>query len=443
MQQRWLAALNDQEARSLDWDWRFWGRPQQLPPEWKWRIWLLLAGRGFGKTRTGAEWVRKRVEKHGARHIALIGATAADVRDVMVEGPAGILAVSPPWFMPVYEPSKRRLTWPNGARATTYSADRPDRVRGGNNDTVWADELASWRYPDAWDQLMLTLRNKQADVRAVVTTTPRPILLVKKLFARRHNLPPGEDGKRDVHLTTGSTYDNAENLAEPFLETILGEYEGTNLGRQEIYAEILEEMEGALWSLKLIEETRYRGSIEDLQLARVVVAIDPAITSGSESAETGIIGAGRGAGGNDAHGYVLDDRSGRYPPAVWARKALDLAAELSADCIVAEANQGGEMVEWTLRSALRPGERIPRVVLVRASRGKWTRAEPFAAMYEQKRVHHVGCLGKLEDQMCSYVPGVTEISPDRMDALVWALADLFPNRGQARAYGPEDRPEGM
>lgn len=420
-QQRFLQSLTPDEARYLDWDWSFWGRPQQLQPTWDWRIWLLLAGRGFGKTRTGAEFIREEVEAGRAERIALVGATAADVRDVMITGPAGIMAVCPPWFMPKYEPSKRRLTWPNGAIATCYSADKPARLRGPNHDLAWADELAAWRYPESFDQLMLTMRHGD-NPRTVITTTPRPIPMVRELLKRRHDLDEGIIGDRDVHVTRGTTYENAENLASQFLRDIIRQYEGTNLGRQELLAQVLDEIEGALWSLAQLDQLRVKRRPSNL--VRVGVAVDPSATSSETSDETGIVVVGKD---QDDIGYVLEDYSGRYTPADWARKVLRAVRDHQADFIAVEVNQGGEMVVHTLRSMLVPGEVLPRIIEVHASKGKFARAEPISALYEQRRIRHIGTLAKLEDQMCTWVPGDSKKSPDRVDALVWGMTALFPN----------------
>lgn len=405
--ERALAGLSETEARALLRDWRFWARPNQLPPPGDWRIWLLLAGRGFGKTRSGAEWVRMQVETGAARRIALVAPTSAAARDVMVEGESGLLAVSPENFRPVYEPSKRRLTWPNGAIATCFSAEEPDRLRGPQHDAAWCDELASWRYAEAWDMLMLGLR-LGANPRSVVTTTPKPIRLVKNLLA-----DPG------VAVTRGATDENRDNLAPAFLQAIVRRYEGTRLGRQELQAELIEDLPGALWTRAMIDRARVTAAPE---LRRVVVAIDPAVSAGEESAETGIIVAGLGS---DGHGYVLDDLSGRFAPYDWAARAVAAYRTHKADRIVAEINNGGDLVEATLRMV----DAGASYRGVRASRGKAVRAEPVAALYEQGRVHHLGALPELEDQMCALAADFDRerggVSPDRVDALVWALTDLL------------------
>jgi predicted phage terminase large subunit-like protein len=390
----------------LSW-WKEWARPAQRPPLGPWRVWLLLAGRGFGKTRTGAEYVRAMVGMRKARRIALVAPTAADARGVMVEGESGLLSIGPPEDRPDYEPSKHLLSWPNGAIATTYSADEPDRLRGPQHDLAWCDELAAWRYPQAWDILLLGLR-LGADPRAVVTTTPRPTRFIRDLLA---------DPK--VAVTHGRTTENKKNLAPAFLDQIVRRYEGTRLGRQELDAEILEDVPGALWSHGVIDAARADAAPE---LTRMVVAVDPAVSSDEHADETGIVVAGKDANG---HGYVLADLSGRYTPTEWARAAIAAYRAHQADRIVAEVNNGGEMVEATLR-IVDPG--VP-FTAVHAARGKVARAEPVAALYEQGRVHHLGAFPALEDQMCGFAHdfdrAAAGYSPDRVDALVWALSELL------------------
>lgn len=328
----------------------------------------------------------------------------------MVEGESGLLAIHPREYRPLYEPSKRRLTWPNGAVATLYNAVEPDQLRGPQHDAAWCDELAKWRYvQDTWDQLQFGLRLGD-NPRQVITTTPRPLPLLRQIIADAQTV-----------VTRGSTYDNRGNLAEAFFKTVISRYEGTRLGRQELSAEILDDMPGALWRRSRIDELRKKAD-EVPALRRVVVAIDPAASTTEGAGETGIIGCGLG---DDQRGYVLEDASCREGPDGWARRAVALYDRLDADAIVAEVNQGGDMVEAVIRS-VRPQV---RVIAVRASRGKTTRAEPVAALYEQGRVHHVGSLPALEDQMCQFDPltGQSDgVSPDRVDALVWALTELFP-----------------
>ncbi|HEY5209908.1 MAG TPA: terminase family protein [Stellaceae bacterium] len=401
-----LRGLGAAEAGILHADWRIAGRAAQNPPPGDWRVWLLLAGRGFGKTRSGAEWVRARIESELAGRVALMAPTAADARDVMIEGESGLLAIAPAAFRPRYEPSRRRLTWPNGAIATAYSAEEPDRLRGPQHDAAWCDELAAWRHDASWDMLMLGLR-LGSDPRCVVTTTPRPGRLLRGLIA-----------DPTVAVTRGTSFDNRANLAPAFFDAILKRYEGTRLGRQELLAELLTDVPGALWSRDTIE----RASVAVAPaLARMVVAIDPAVSTGPDSDETGIVVAALGV---DGHGYVLDDLSGRFAPHEWARRAVAAYRGHAADRIVAEVNNGGDLVEATLRVV----DANASYRGVHASRGKAVRAEPVAALYEQGRVHHVGRLPTLEDQMCEFTGDSGRggrPSPDRADALVWAITDLM------------------
>ena len=401
------------DARYLLYDWTFWARPKQLPPAWNWRIFLVLAGRGFGKTRAITEWARKQANEMAGSRGALVAATAADARDVLVEGESGILAVSPEWFKPIYEPSKRRLTWPNGTVATIFSADEPDRLRGPQHHWALCDELAAWRYDRyAWDMLMMGLRLGD-DPRCVVATTPRPTPLIRELIA-----------DESVALTRGSTYENRGNLAPAFFEQILKKYEGTRLGRQELLAELLLDVPGALWTREILEKHRKRTYPP---LMRVVVAIDPAASASDASSETGIIVAGVD---NNGQGYVLDDLTLKGTPAQWGETAVLAFDHYQADRIVGETNNGGDMVEHVVRTAAeklhRDGKRASKEVSfkqVRASRGKHTRAEPVAALDEQGRIHHIGMFAQLEDQLCTWVPG--EDSPDRLDARVWAFTELM------------------
>lgn len=404
-----LAELSVAELVALEHDWESWARPNQLAPAGDWRGWLLMAGRGFGKTRTLVEWVRSNLQPDD--RVAIVGPTAGDVRDVLIEGESGILATSPPWMRPEYEPSKRRLTWPSGAMAITYSADEPDRLRGPQHTRAVADEIATWRYPDeAWANLMLGLR-LGTNPQWVAATTPKPIRLIRQLLE--------QDG---VVVSRGTTYDNRANLADAFVSEIVRRYEGTRVGRQELMGELLEELEDALWQRRQLDALRVQSAPE---LERVVVAIDPATTSGEDADETGIIVAGVAA---DGQGYVLADLTCRTTPDGWARRAVNAYHDWQADRIVAETNQGGEMVELTLRTVDRS---IPYRA-VHASRGKRTRAEPIAALYEQHRVHHVGTHSALEDEMCMFVPDAVNGADDRVDAAVYALTDLMLNASGVR-----------
>jgi phage terminase large subunit-like protein len=378
-----------------------------------------MSGRGWGKTLTGAQTVRTWIEAGKAKRIALVGPTAADVRDVMVEGPSGILTTAPDHNRPEYEPSKRRLTWPSGAIATTFSADEPERLRGPQHDAAWVDELGAMRYPDAlWAQLMLGLRSGKHP-RVIVTTTPRPTKLLRQLVMRVG---------QDVVLTRGSTSENAANLAKPFLDTITTRYQGTRLGRQELEGELLEDVQGALWQRRWLDRDRIE---QAPALSRIIVALDPAVSTDEGSDQTGIVVVGMT---KEQHGYVLDDLSGKYAPHEWAAIAIEAYHKYKADRIVAEINQGGQMVEATLRV------QDPNVAYkgVSASRGKVTRAEPVAALYEQGRVHHVGSFPELEDQLCSFTSDFDRAragySPDRVDALCWGLTELLLGLQQSLAF---------
>ena len=390
-------------------------RPAQCPPAGDWQYWLLKAGRGFGKTRVGGEWSIKQAREVPGCRLALVAPTASDTRDVMVEGESGILSISSDGFMPVYEPSKRRLTWPNDSIATLYSAEEPNRLRGPAHHFAWCDELASWKYPEAWDMLLFGLR-LGANPRAVITTTPRPIPIIKELM---------KDSRCVV--TGGSSYENKDNLAPQFLTEIVKKYEGTRLGRQELNAEILDDNPGALW---------HRDAIENLRvpkaplLTRIVTGVDPAVSSGDEADETGIVSAGMAANG---HYYVIADASLRGSPLEWGSAVVRSHHELKGDRVIGETNNGGDLVEMNLR---RIDPAIPYRA-VHASRGKALRAEPIAALYEQGKVHHVGTFPQLEDQMCEWMPNEpNQKSPDRMDALVWALTELSGQTGgHIRATG--------
>lgn len=410
---RFNRSLTPNDWRLLEHNWEFWARPSQLPPDklpngQDWRYWVILAGRGFGKTRTGAEWVRKTIQDMS--FVNLIAATADDARDIMVEGESGILAICPNNELPTYVKSERKLKWPNGAVSLIFTADEPERLRGKQHAGLWADEVASWRYPEAWDQAQFGLRIGP-DPRAVVTTTPKPTPLIKELCANEWSF-----------VTTGTTYDNRANLAEAFYSAVIKKYEGSRLGRQELLAQILDDNPNALWQRTLLDDLRVNRAPE---MTRIVVAVDP--QSGEDGAETGIIVVGIG---HNEHGYVLDDMTIRGTPSEWAEATCLAYHRWRADRVVAEVNQGGKMVEHTIRTA------DPNIAYtaVTARVGKRTRAEPVSALYEQGRVHHVGQFGTLEDQMCEWVP--TDPSPDRMDALVWGMTELFLGEDQpSKGYG--------
>jgi phage terminase large subunit-like protein len=409
--QEYLSSLTPDQLAKLKYYWDFWARPAQKEPDgdW-WTTWLILSGRGFGKTRTGAETIRKWVcgdsplSPGRCSRIALVAETAADARDVMVDA---ILHAHPKDTRPIYEKTNRKLEWPNGALAFTYNATEPDQLRGPQHDGAWVDELAKFKYMQAtWDQLQFGLR-LGIHPRQIVTTTPRPLPLIKTLI----------NDKRTV-ITRGSTYDNAANLAESAIEFLKETYGHTRLGRQELDGELLEDIPGALWNQANLDANRRPEAPG--QLDRIIVAVDPAASSEEKSDETGIVCVGLAKDGDGySRGYVLADRSLKGTPDEWAKAAVSLYREFEADRIIAEKNQGGEMVEAVIRAA----DRNVPITLVHASRGKLVRAEPISALYEQGRVHHIGRFDKLEEQMCMFSTDYDRKngSPDRMDALVWGL----------------------
>ncbi len=392
--------------------WRREARPKQLPPPGDWFIWFLDSGRGFGKTWTGSHWVIELAATYPGCIIALIGQTAVDVRQTMIEvNPTSILKLSPPDFRPIYNPSKRQLTWPNGSLGLIYYGDEPDQLRGPQPDFAWIDELAKFKYAQAlWDMLEYGMRSGPRP-RVLITTTPRPIPLIKALMA-----------DPDAVVVRGSTFENEANLSPQFLARIKARYEGTRLGRQELHGEVLDDAPGALWNRANLEQYRVTNPPA---FRRIVVAIDPAPTSNEESNQTGLNVSGLGV---DDHGYVLESKGLRELPNVWASEAVALYHKYKADRIVAEANNGGDMIELLIR-AIDPNVSYKKVM---ATRGKVIRAEPIAAFYEQGRVHHVGGQPELEDQLCSWEPGME--SPDLLDANVWALTELLLNGGDAAIY---------
>ena len=384
--------------------WSMHARDKQKIPTGKWSTWLIKAGRGFGKTRCAAETVR--IWKDQVPIIHLIGRTAGDVRDTMVEGASGILACSPDYDRPLYEPSKRRITWNNGTKAVCFSAEEPDALRGPQCYKAWADELATWKYDrETWDNLQMGLR-LGVNPQCVIATTPKPTKLIRELIA-----------DENTYVTHGTTYENKDNLSESFFKFIIKKYEGTSLGRQELLAEILEDVEGALWQMKTIEDNRVNKLPE---LKRIVIPIDPAATSTKDSDETGIVPVGID---HDDIAYVLDDLSGIYTPNEWASKAIVAYDKHNADRIIGEANNGGDMIETIIRN-------IDKSVSYRkvwASKGKMTRAEPIAALYEQGRVKHYGNLAVLETEMTTWMALAGQKSPNRIDSLVWGLTELMLN----------------
>ncbi|WP_181704353.1 DNA-packaging protein [Chthonobacter albigriseus] len=392
-------------------------RPDQIPPDGDWAAWLVLGGRGAGKTRTGAEWIRAMVFGkdlvHGltAGRVALVGETYADVREVMIEGVSGLLAVHARHERPVWQPARRRLEWPNGAVAMAFSSEDPEGLRGPQFDAAWADELAKWRHAEAtWDMLQFGLRLGLTP-RQVVTTTPRPVPALKRLM-----------GAADTVTTRSRTADNAGNLAPVFLRRIVANYAGTRLGRQELDGELVEDRPDALWTRAQLEAVRIAAAPA---LRRIVVAVDPPASSNRRSDACGIVAAGVDG---DGCAVVLADESCRgLRPEAWARRAVALYHSREADRLVAEVNQGGDMVAAVI-AQVDPG--VP-VEMVRATRGKWVRAEPVAALYAQGRVRHAGAFPALEDEMCDFaVDGLSSgRSPDRLDALVWAITALLLSGG--------------
>lgn len=398
-------------------------RQEQRPPVGDdWDVWLLLAGRGFGKSRTGAEWAWRMAKTH--ERGALIGPTAADTRDILVEGESGILASAPASFRPVYEPSKRRLTYPNGSTQMCYSADEPDRLRGPQHHYAWCDELASWRRLQyAWDMMQMGMRLGDHP-RICVTTTPRPLPLIKQLVKDKF-----------THVVRGSTYDNLDNLAPTFKRAVVERYEGTTLGRQELHADILDDMPGALVSRETIEKNRVAKAPEDFEL--VVVGLDPAGTGTGDNA--GIVCAGRSEGED----YILADVSAKLSARQTASRAWALFDEMKADVLVYEDNFGKQWLEDVLRRVWHeshPSDSTPPMKRVTAQHGKQLRAQPVAMRYEQGKIHHVDAFGELEDELCTWIPEESPNSPDRIDALVHAVTHLMKrDRSQARVVMPHAR----
>lgn len=415
-----LAQLTGEQLQALRYDWAFNGRPDQLPPETLWRILLLLGGRGTGKTRTGAETVRQLARTPNTWG-AFVAPTPKDARDLMIEGPSGILGLSAPEERPEWEPSKNRLTWPNGTIATVYSAAEPEAIRGPNLHWAWCDEMGKWRFMQrAWDNLRFALR-AGTNPQTVITTTPVGHPLIRKLLA---------GAWAGTVLRRASTYRNAANLAPAFLAELLAMYEGTRLGLQELHGELLDEIEGAMWTMALIEADRWHPDQHhpqfDVPLARIVVGVDPSGTKRGDVAGVVVVGLGY-----DGNGYVLEDVSQRGTPEEWGAAAVAAYHRWEADRIVAETNFGADMVRAVVQAIDQDVSFKP----VHASRGKQQRAEPVVALYERHRVHHVGTLGLLETELTQWVPPGTlnaageEIgsnwSPGRLDAVVWALTELM------------------
>jgi phage terminase large subunit-like protein len=391
--------------------WEGWARPEQLAPDGDWLTWLFLGGRGAGKTRAGAEWLRAQIEA-GAKRVALVGPAFADVREVMLSGPSGLLNIGPPQDRPKYEASRRRIVWPCGAVGYAFSSEDPDGLRGPQFDAAWADEFAAWTRPqETLDMLRFGLRLGAAP-RLMITTTPRPIPALKALIAS-----PG------VALTHAPTKANGANLAEGFVTALQAQYGASRLARQELDGVLIEDPEGALWTRALIDAAL---GVEPIEPERIVVAVDPPASATGD--ECGIIAAGAAGRGPAKRAVVLGDASLRARPEVWAKAVADAVVRHDADHVVAEANQGGDMVRAVLQAA------APEltVKLVHASRGKRARAEPIATLYAGGRVGHAVRMPALEDQMCAFGSEDVTGSPDRVDALVWALAALFGKDAQPR-----------
>lgn len=419
-----LAEMKQSELQGLMGSYEFWARQSQLEPTGSWHKWLFLGGRGAGKTWSGAKVTNKRARSGRCPKILLGAATPQDARDIMIEGESGIIATAGPDFQPVYEPSKARVTWPNGARAYIRSGAEPERFRGINTYFAWLDELAAWQYPQqSWDNAMMGLRLGQRP-QVMITTTPKPIHIIRDLIK-----------DPSCVVTTDSSYANRANLADSWWKDVIGKYEGTRYGEQEIHARVMDDVPGAMWRMALIEATRVQTGGPQITTGRVVMGVDPAVTSGASSNETGIIVVAAGTGVWKGHAFVMRDLSGRHAASKWPAVVKAAYDALSVDRVVAEVNNGGDLVE----SALRVADPNMSYLGVHAARGKRTRAEPIAALYEQGLVHHIGVFKALEDQMCTFIPDERQDldaiavsrqagesgSPDRVDALVWALTDLL------------------
>lgn len=416
-----LAQMKPNELRILADSWRFWGRKEQQPPEWDWTTWLFLGGRGTGKTRSGAEWVKEVALKCPGIRLALLAPTRADVRDTMLYGTSGLLSLN--WRdqdRPVHIAGKRGVFWPNGSQALTFSAEQPERLRGPNFHAAWADELGAWRYlEETWDLLSLGLRLEYpgfSTPRTYISTTPRPLPL---LFELRDD---AKSGKGSTAITSGSTYANRANLSAKFFDKVVSMYEGTTYARQEIYGDLLEDIEGALWTRALIDANRVKAN-EVPPINMRVVAVDPSASEKPEANECGIILVGQG---QDGDAYVEGDFTTHgMSPQLWGEKVVEIYHTKKANLVVAEGNLAGSLVVTIIKQI---DSRVP-VKLVQAREGKYPRAEPVQLVYEQGRVHHVGNFPKLEDQMCRFTKNFKKenpgLSPDRVDALVWGIGSVM------------------
>jgi phage terminase large subunit-like protein len=429
---KFLDSLSENEAAALLYQWPFWARPAeerddgtwsgQVSPPTDWDTWLLLAGRGYGKTRTGAEFIRDQVMSGSAKSVAFIAQDPADARNIMIDGESGIRAVSPPSERPYYNGGKKILYWPNGAKGFVFSGHEPDGARGYQFDLGWCDELCAWKYArEVWDNYEFGLRLTGPDgsrPRTIITTTPKPSRLLSEIMK--------DDG---TSITTGSTYDNISNLAPTFFKKVVRRYEGTTIGEQELHARILGEVQGALWTRETLAKTRVSPS-EVPDFKRIVVAVDPMVRARERARkvappETGIIVAGVAMVGGEEHAYIISDETvTNAKPDLWARRVIAAFHDYKADRVLGEVNNGGDMVEDVIHTR---DPTVP-VKMVHASRGKTTRAEPVAALYEQGRAHHVGTFASLETQLTTWTGANGEPSPDRLDAAVWALTELLLGR---------------
>lgn len=432
--------LSDAEAFEMMRQWRLWARPKQIAPPGNWTTWVNLAGRGYGKTRVGAEFCHEKADAMPGSRGFLLGATGSDVHDTMIWGDSGLMATSKPWNPCRFEAGKRRVVWANGAQAKMFSAEKPNRLRGPQHHWGWMDEPAAYQYPrEAYDQVMLGLRLGMLP-QVCFTTTPKPIELIMALMkdvTLDHELRDAAPGSEilfreiPVVATVGTSFENRENVSEAWYNRTIRAYEGTSLYDQEILAMILSDVAGALWKMANIETARIRLDPVTLELPklpdfnRIVIAVDPAVSTGKASNETGIMACGRaaisGRNGMEQHGYLLEDQSGRWTPLEWATRTVEMYKRHKADRVVAEVNQGGDLVKSNVHTV---DGNVP-VKMVHATRGKIVRAEPVAAKGEQHKIHHVGTFGLLESQLTTYVPDSGLPSPDRMDAYVWGFTELL------------------
>lgn len=426
----WSLERKNAFTKSLKYNWSFWARPEQLLPDLHkpWNIWMILSGRGWGKTRTGAEAIKQLMLDNPGCRIGIIGMTAGAVRDTCYEGESGLVEVLPPDTILKYNRSLGQLTLKNGSRAFSFSGSDPEKLRGFQSNFLWMDELCAFNYAqEAWDMSMMGLRLGDHP-RIIITTTPKPSDLIRELVKR------GQETPDEVILTTGSTFDNSANLPDSMLAELRARYEGTTMGRQELYAELILDDPGALWSRALVEANRVpQGTIKHRDMAEIVVAIDPSMSRTTErDSETGMIVAGRSA--IDGKCYILEDCSRLRPsPEQWGRLAIAKYHEYEASRIVAEVNQGYDLVTNLLSTI---DSKVPLKKVYATRGGKFLRAEPIAALYEQGKVKHVGLFPELEDQMTQWVPG--KASPDRLDALVWAVTQLMLGGGIAEFFNPND-----